>query len=159
MAFNPYPYPGYPMGYQPGAYGPAVPDQLAQLRLQQSPQLQPPQPQALPQQQVQPLGESGGIIWVQGEAGAKAYLVAPGSTVQLWDSENQTIYLKSADMSGMPSMRVLDYTERGGAPAESPASKIDLSQFITRDELEDILSERLKRPQRPQKTKEDTDNG
>lgn len=159
MAFNPYPYPGYSMGYQPGVYGPAVPDQLAQLRMQQNQQLQAPPPQVVPQQQVQPQGESGGIIWVQGEAGAKAYLVAPGSTVQLWDSENQTIYLKSADMSGMPSMRVLDYTERGGAPVESPAPKIDLSQFITRDELEEILSQRLKRPQRPQKAKEDTDNG
>lgn len=52
------------------------------------------------------------IIWVSGEAGAKAYLVAPNNTVQLWDSESQTIYLKSADASGMPTMRVLDYTFR-----------------------------------------------
>ena len=43
-----------------------------------------------------------GIIWVSGEAGAKAYLVAPNNTVQLWDSESQTIYLKSADACGMP---------------------------------------------------------
>lgn len=53
-----------------------------------------------------------GIIWVQGEAGAKSYLVAPNNTVQLWDSESQTIYLKSADASGMPSMKVLDYKIR-----------------------------------------------
>ena len=55
---------------------------------------------------------SNGIIWVQGEAGAKSYLVAPNNTVQLWDSESQTIYLKSADASGMPSMKVLDYKIR-----------------------------------------------
>lgn len=30
---------------------------------------------------------NSGIIWVQGESGAKSYLVAPNSTVQLWDSE------------------------------------------------------------------------
>lgn len=53
------------------------------------------------------------IKWVQGEAGAKSYLVAPNTTVQLWDSESQTIYLKSADASGMPSMKILDYTVRG----------------------------------------------
>lgn len=65
-------------------------------------------------QQVQQ--QSNSIIWVQGEAGAKSYLVAPGNTVQLWDSEAQTIYLKSADASGIPSMRILDYTIRSNTP-------------------------------------------
>ena len=65
---------------------------------------------------VQQPQQSNGIIWVQGEAGAKSYLVAPNNTVQLWDSESQTIYLKSADASGMPSMRVLDYTIRSNTP-------------------------------------------
>lgn len=160
MAYSPYP-PGYPAaGYQPGYYTQAVPDQLTQLRLQQGQQLQPMQAQPQMNSMQQPQGESGGIIWVQGEAGAKAYLVAPGCTVQLWDSENQTIYLKSADMSGMPSMRVLDYTERGASSVqrkEEPPQP-DMTQYITRDELESILAERLKRPQRPQKTKEDSEN-
>lgn len=70
------------------------------------------QPYYTPQVQQQ----QSGIIWVQGEAGAKSYLVAPNNTVQLWDSESQTIYLKSADASGMPSMRILDYTIRDNAP-------------------------------------------
>lgn len=64
--------------------------------------------------------QQNGIIWVQGEAGAKSYLVAPNTTVQLWDSESQTIYLKSADSSGMPSIKVLDYTVR-----EAPARPIE----------------------------------
>ena len=62
------------------------------------------------------------LIWVQGEAGAKSYLVAPNSTVQLWDSERQTIYLKSADASGMPSMKILDYTIRENTPVNMPIS-------------------------------------
>ena len=77
------------------------------------PQFQQPAQQNAPQQ--------SGIIWVQGEAGAKSYMVAPGQTVQLWDSENKVIYLKSADTSGMPSMKVIDYTIRGeeeSKPAE-----------------------------------------
>lgn len=53
------------------------------------------------------------IVWVQGEAGAKAYIVAPNSTAILWDSERNTIYVKSADMSGIPSIKILDFTERG----------------------------------------------
>lgn len=34
------------------------------------------------------------IIWVNGEEGAKAYMVSPNNTVALWDSETQTIYFK-----------------------------------------------------------------
>lgn len=38
-----------------------------------------------------------GIIWVQGENGANNYNLAPNSLMPLWDSERQTIYLKSTD--------------------------------------------------------------
>ncbi len=88
-------------------------------------------------QQYQQQNQQTGLIWVQGEAAAKSYLVAPGSTVQLWDSEEKVIYLKSADASGMPSMKVLDYTIRGdeGAkPAVAYATKADL----------DALAEKVK---------------
>lgn len=152
--FYPYNY-GYPLG----SYTQPVPDQLAQLRQNQLQQPVVQQPQ-LPMANQPQQPDNGGIIWVQGEAGAKAYLVAPGCTVQLWDSENPVIYLKSADMSGMPSMRVLDYIERGGPPASkaAPAPAVDMSQFITRDELENILSERLKKPAKASKPKEDVEN-
>lgn len=63
--------------------------------------------------------QNNSLIWVQGEAGAKSYLVAPNNTVQLWDSESQTIYLKSADATGMPSMRILDYTIRDAQPPQN----------------------------------------
>lgn len=76
---------------------------------------QMPQMSQMPQQVQQPQQNSG-ITWVLGEAGAKSYLVAPNTTVSLWDSESQTIYLKSADASGMPSIKVLDYTIRDSAP-------------------------------------------
>lgn len=78
---------------------------------------------------------SSGVIWVQGEAGAKSYLVAPNNTVYLWDSESQTIYVKSADASGMPSIKVLDYKVRNTAPEPKT------SNFVTRDELEGILDQ------------------
>lgn len=85
------------------------------------------------QMQNQQQAQNNNIIWVCGEAGAKSYLVAPNSTVQLWDSESQTIYLKSADASGMPSMRVIDYTIRDNTPQSVPvASKSD---FATKDDI------------------------
>lgn len=96
-------------------------------------------PQAPAQQQA-----SGGIIWVSGEAGAKAYLVAPNTTVQLWDSEAQTIYLKSTDASGMPSIKVLDYsireTGQNGIQRAS-AQQIDKSiTYATKAEIDGILA-------------------
>ncbi len=83
-----------------------------------------------------------GIIWVQGEAGAKSYLVAPNNTVQLWDSESQTIYLKSADGSGMPTMKVLDYTirdsNRTGANPVSNLTDDNLSTYATKQEIKAV---------------------
>lgn len=81
--------------------------------------------------------QQNGIIWVQGEAAAKSYLVAPGQTVQLWDSEEKVIYLKSADASGMPSMKVLDYTIRGEAEAKP-------TEYATKEDL-NALSERIEK--------------
>lgn len=99
------------------------------------PQYQQPQQQAPAQQTPQ----TNSMIWVSGEAGAKAYLVAPNTTVQLWDSESPIIYLKSADASGMPSMKVLDYKIREQAQTQTapvaPEIKID---YVTHDELKDL---------------------
>lgn len=77
-----------------------------------------------------------GLIWVQGEAAAKSYLVAPGSTVPLWDSEEKVIYLKSADAAGMPSMKVLDYKIRG------EEEKKDAPEYATKADL-DALAEKV----------------
>lgn len=71
-----------------------------------------------------------GMIWVQGEAGQKAYLVAPNTTVPLWDSEDKVIFLKSADASGRPSVRRLRYTIEDEQPAAAAPGA-----FVTRDEL------------------------
>lgn len=93
-------------------------------------------------QQPQQNQQNGSPIWIQGEAAAKSYLVAPNSTVVLFDSEQQTIYLKSADPSGMPSIKVLDYTVRDSAKsgANSPVSGLDdkLSSFATKDEIKAV---------------------
>lgn len=85
--------------------------------------------------------QNNGIIWVQGLAGAKSYLVAPNTTVQLWDSEEQVIYLKSADASGMPTMKVLDYTIREQQNAPSVQADLIESDYATKKELSDIKNQ------------------
>jgi len=99
---------------------------------------QPMVPQ-YPVMQTQQQAPQNGLIWVQGEQAAKSYLVAPNSTVQLWDSEEKVIYLKSADASGMPSMKILDYTIRGDAnTAVAP-----VAEYATKDDLR-ALEEKIR---------------
>lgn len=101
---------------------------------------QMPQMSQMPQQVQQPQQNSG-ITWVLGEAGAKSYLVAPNTTVSLWDSESQTIYLKSADASGMPSIKILDYTIRdaGQHNVDIPVAQHD--DYATKEEIAMLRSE------------------
>lgn len=98
-----------------------------------------------PQPQYQPPQQNNGIIWVQGEAGAKSYLVAPNTTVQLWDSENQVIYLKSADASGMPSMKILDYKIRDMQQAQAQPVMQAQPDYVTREELAEFKAQILRR--------------
>lgn len=113
MAYNNY----FPAGYMPQYY----------------------YPQNTPNQPVQQQQNTSGIIWVQGESGAKSYLVAPNTTVSLWDSESQTIYLKSADASGMPSLKILDYTIRDAMPVSQ--SNAQTVSYVTKTEFDAFKNE------------------
>lgn len=99
-------------------------------------------PQYIPyQQQMQnyPQQPQSNFIWVTGINGAKSFQVAPNQTVQLWDSEGNTLYIKSADQNGMPTMKILDYTIRN---TETPNSVMkDMSAYVTRDEFESAIAE------------------
>ena len=104
----------------------------------------------VPQQQLtqpvvqQPVNDNG-ILWVQGEAGAKSWAVAPGKSVMLMDSESNTFYIKSSDASGMPMpLRIFDYNERTvqqTQPQVVQHNEIDTSQFVTREEFNKKLDE------------------
>jgi len=104
------------------------------------------QNQYIPQQQTQQ--QSGGLTWVQGIEAAKSYPVSAGQSILLMDSESNSFFIKSADASGMPlPLRVFDYTERtiNNAPKTAQETRtdpsIDLSAYVTRDELESRISE------------------
>lgn len=104
------------------------------------------QNQYIPQQQTQQ--QSGGLTWVQGIEAAKSYPVSAGQSILLMDSESNSFFIKSADASGMPlPLRVFDYTERtiSNAPKTAQETRtgpsIDLSAYVTRDELESRISE------------------
>ena len=62
----------------------------------------------------------------------------------LWDSESQTVYIKSADASGMPSLKILDYTIRNAQNAPQNAFQSgsgDKPTYATQDDLRGIYDE------------------
>ena len=66
------------------------------------------------------------------------------------DSESNAFFIKTADASGMPlPLRVFDYSERtaNGVHKSSQETRtepsIDLSAYVTRDEMESRISEIL----------------
>ena len=85
---------------------------------------------------------NNGLVWVQGEAGAKSYPIAPGCTVMLMDSEGERFYLKSADASGMPlPLRVFEYKERTETAQQTAGGSVSAfdsldDKFVTREEFE-----------------------
>ena len=101
------------------------------------------QPMYQYQQPVQ--NQNTGLIWIQGEQAAKSYLVAPNNTVALFDSEAQSIYLKSADASGMPSIKVLDYTIRDSSknPSNTPVIAQDGNNttYATKAEIQTVMEQ------------------
>lgn len=80
--------------------------------------------------------QQSGMIWVQGESAAKSYPIAPNTSVALWDSEANTVYIKSADTSGLPSMKIIDYTVRENNMRRSETAP--QNEFVTKDELSSI---------------------
>lgn len=135
-------------GYYPNYNNGAMPDMLGQYR-----QMHPMMP---PMQQPQP---NNGMIWVQGEAGAKSYLVAPGNTVVLWDSEDQVIYIKSSDAAGMPEMKVLEYHERTAAPRAQQSGAVQFATLDMVNELRGKIDSLTAKMEGFTTAKEDENNG
>lgn len=127
-----------PYGYQPG-----YPTYLPQQQYaQQMGGMQ--MPQQVPPQQMPPQPGQGAPLWVQGEAGAKSYLVAPGQSLMLMDSEAEVFYIKTTDQSGVPlPLRTFDYKERvTGTQQTAQAAQQPGEQYVTRGEY-DALAAKL----------------
>lgn len=118
MAFYPYyaPY-ARPMNH----YNPSIPQDNPNMQnVQQFQQMPVQQPQQMPMQtpiQQTPMTQltpmpSNDMLWVLNETEAASYPVALNNSVTLWDKNKDTVYIKSVNMQGVTSMRILDYVER-----------------------------------------------
>ena len=107
-------YGNYAPFYRGGFFNPMQTPTMPQMADNQNQFAQPYQqpiqtnPAPMPMQAQQ----TNDMIWVLNENEATSYPVAPNNSVVLWDKNNPTIYVKSVNAQGMPSMRILDFTER-----------------------------------------------
>ena len=147
-AYNTFPaygaYPSYPANSYQQQYSQA----MAQ------PQYNMPQGNTSYAAQQQPVG----IVWVDGEIGAKAYQLPPNWPVNapmpLWDTNDTIIYLKSTNQMGMPNpIQKVRYTMEEAhrmAPAMSGQAALpagdaqpapDMSEYVKKDDLERMKEE------------------
>lgn len=133
-----YPYYGtYMPNFYPGSY-----------------QQTPPPVQQTTQQYQTSLTNQNGIIWVPNEQAANDYLVAPNSAVTLWNSNAPVVYLKQADASGKPSMKVYDLVERTQRPVQVPT--VEYAPLSRLEALEARLNELVAVKEAPRTVKKAT---
>ena len=121
----------YPYGYQNPYYPQPMPDNLIQMRQQQMPQI------SQMQQVANPIPQSG-VQWVNGEMEARNWMVAPNAAIALWDSSAPTVYLKQADASGKPTLKIYDLVERAETAPNAPQKSG--VEFVTREEFDRLAA-------------------
>lgn len=119
MAYGNY-APFYRGGYFNPMQMPTMPN-MADTQNQYNPQYQTPVQQ---QPIMQTANNTNDMIWVLNENEATSYPVAPNNTVTLWDKNEPIIYIKSVNMQGVPSMRVLEFTERTVNAPKTPVEHV-----------------------------------
>ena len=63
------------------------------------------------------------MVWVGSEQEALNYPVAPNNAVPLWDSNSPVVYVKQADASGRPTIKIYDLRERSKMPEKSVSAE------------------------------------
>lgn len=86
------------------------------------------------------------IVWVQGIEGARSWQLTPNSTIILLDNEVEgRMYIKVSDNIGMSSLRIFNFVEEDPSSATNATidPDLDLSHFVTKEELSTLVKEIL----------------
>lgn len=140
-------YGNYAPFYRGGYFNPMQTPTMPNMAENQGQFAQPfQQPPMQPTQMSVPNND---MIFVLGQNEAESYPVAPNATVTMWDKNQKTFYIKTANAQGIPSMQIYDFTERSQNTPQKPtehACKCG-DNFVTKEELkalqdkyDDILS-------------------
>ena len=127
--------PNYPVPYQQNSWGYNGVSQ----------QMYPQYNQSMQQMPVQ---QTGGLIWVDGEVGAKAYQMPQGlpanQPIALWDTNDTIIYLKSVNPMGMPNpIQKARYTleENKQKSVSRDESRDEATQYVRKEDMERMKQE------------------
>jgi hypothetical protein len=139
-------YGNYAPFYRGGYFNPMQSAQMQMPNLAENQgQYVPQYQQQMPMQNSAPMSQPiNDMIWVLNENEATSYPVAPNNSVVLWDKSNPTIYVKSVNASGMPSMRVLDFTERSAESQNNGSNGPKAhhctcgDKFATKEQINDL---------------------
>lgn len=104
----------------------------------------PPQAQQIPNQQpmTQPVQQMQGgqmFVWVQSEKEAMDYPLSAGQSLFLMNQNDNYLYAKSVDQLGKSTFikkRLVD-------ESDNQDNRIDLKEYIKREELEDLITDRI----------------
>lgn len=142
---------GFPATYQPQMYqqqdGFQNPMQTPAYWQRQLQQMYQGQQQPSANYQVEPSNQqtmNNYMIWVQGEAGAKAFNLPRNTTLPLWDSEANVIYIKSVDINGKPSMTTIHYNEdvpSSENEKQAPIESVDTVAYATKEQFDSVIEQ------------------
>ncbi len=106
-------------------------------------QQQYPQPMQVvqPVQQTQQTTPNQILAWVRSEEEGVNYPLAAGQSIFLMNQTEPYLYMKSVDQLGKTTFlkkRLVD-------ESDTPDNKVDLKEYIRREELEDLITDRIQR--------------
>ena len=111
------------------------------------PMIYPQQMVEQPQQNTQPQQTNNSMnsymVWVQGKAGAQSYPVGRGTTLPLFDSEGDYLYIKSADNNGIPlplvTKVISDPPIEVKAEVVDSTPQVDMSDYVTKRSYDELM--------------------
>lgn len=89
----------------------------------------------------QPQNQNQILAWVKDEKDVIDYPLSPGQSIFLMTQNEEYLYAKSCDQLGKTTLikkRLIDETDN-----KDP--KLNLSEYIRREEIEDLISDRIQR--------------
>ena len=136
-------YGNYAPFYRGGFFNPMQTPTMPQMSDSQNqfaqPYQQPMQTNPAPMpMQTQPTNDT--MLFVLNENEASAYPVAPNNSVVLWDKNNKTFYIKTANAQGIPSMQIYDFTERIEKTQNEPTTHKCTcgDKYATKEQINDL---------------------
>lgn len=124
-------YGNYAPFYRPNYFNP-----MPQMAENQNQFAQPYQTPIQPPAMATPTPNND-MIFVLCQNEAESYPVAPNATVTMWDKNQKTFYIKTANAQGIPSMQIYDFTERVENPQKSHVEHVCQcgDKFATKEQL------------------------